>query len=134
MAPSDVATDLLTANARGEIAYKNFQDKRIGLRKKPFHDPLTKQKLKAFSDINKPRVAKSTHKETVLKADHKLFGHNIMVLIATSRKLDMRSVLAPPLGPLPWSLGNCDGTLKKTSKSTLARQLENTATINLHYR
>jgi len=80
--------------------------------------------LKSFSDINKPRVAKSTHKETVLKADHKLFGHK--VLFATSRKfkLDIRSVLANPLRPLPWSLGNCDGTLKKTSKSTLARQLE----------
>jgi len=36
----------------------------------------------------------------------------------------MRSVLADPLGPLPWSLGNYDGTLKKTSKSTQARQLE----------
>jgi len=78
--------------------------------------------LKTFSDINKPRVAKSTNKETVLKAHHKLFGH--MVLIATSRKLDMKSVLAHPLGPLPWSLGNCDGTLKKTIKSTPARQLE----------
>jgi len=125
VAPSDVAIDLLlTANARGERAYKNFQDERIGLRKKPFHDPLPKQKLKTFSDINKPRVAKSTHKETVLKADHKLFGH--MVLFATSSKfkLDMRSVLAHPLGPLPWSLGNCDGTQKKTSKSTLARQLQ----------
>ena len=140
MAPSDVAIYLLTANACGEITYKNFQDERIGLRKKPFHDPLPKQKLKTFSDIFKPRVAKSTHKETVLKADHNLFGH--MVLIATSRKLDMRSVLAHPLGPLPWSLGNCDCTLKKTSKSTLARQLEKkciisrseSATVILHHR
>jgi len=53
--------------------------------------------------MNKERVAKSTHKDTVLKADHKLFGHK--VLIATSRKLDMRSVLAHPLEPLSWSLG-----------------------------
>lgn len=116
--PSDIAIYLLTANACGEIGYKNFQDERIGLRKKPFHDPLPKQELKTFLDINKPRVAKSTHKETVLKGDHNLFGH--MVLIATSTKLDMRSVLAHPLGPLPWSLGNCDCMLKKTSKSTLA--------------
>ena len=127
VASSDVAIDLLTANARGEVAYKNFQDERIGLRKKPFHDSLPKQKLKTFSGINKPRVAKSTNNETVLKADHKLFGH--MVVIATSRKLDMRSVLAHPLGPLPWSLGNCEGTLKKTSKSTLARQLEKNVSL-----
>lgn len=43
--------------------------------------------------------------------------------LATSRKVDMKSVLTHLLGPLPWSLGNCDGTLKKTSKSTLAGQL-----------
>ena len=47
-----------------------------------------------------------------------------MVLIAKSRKLDMSSVLDHPLGPLPWSLSNCDGTLKKTSKATLARKFE----------
>ena len=122
VAPSDIANDLLTTKARGEAAYKNFQDERIELRKKPFHDPLPKQKLKTFSEINKPRVARSTNKETVLKADNKLFGH--IVLIRTSRKLDVKSVLTHPLGPLPWSLGNCYGTLKKTSKSTLAQQLE----------
>ena len=41
----------------------------------------------------------------------------------------MKSALTHPLGPLPWSLGNCDGTLKKTSKSTLARQLEKNASL-----
>ncbi|XP_078353848.1 uncharacterized protein LOC144638526 [Oculina patagonica] len=127
VAPADVATDLLTAKQVGETAYKHFQDDRVESRKKPFHDPLPKQKLKTFSDMNKPKVAKGTTKEAILKADHKLFGH--MVLIATSRKLDMSSVLAHPLGPLPWSLGNCDGTLKKTSKATLARQLEKNVSL-----
>ena len=118
VAPSYIAIDLLTANLRGERAYQNFQDQRIRPRKKPFHDPLPKQKLKTFPDINTPRVAKSTYKDTVLKPDHMFFGH--IALIATSRKLHMRSVLAHPHGSLPWSLGNCDGTLKKTSKSSLA--------------
>ena len=34
-----------------------------------------------------------------------------------------------PLGPLPQLLGNCDGTLKKTSKASLARQLEKTVSF-----
>ena len=59
VAPSDIANDLLTAKARGKTAYKNFQDERIELSEKPFHDPLPKQKLKTFSEINKPRVAKT---------------------------------------------------------------------------
>ena len=36
----------------------------------------------------------------------------------------MRDVLQHPLGPLPWALSNCDGTLKKTNKASLARHLE----------
>ena len=32
--------------------------------------------------------------------------------------------LQHPLGPLPWALSNCDGILKKTNKSTLARHTD----------
>ena len=42
-----------------------------------------------------------------------------MVLVATSRYLDMREVLNHPLGPLPWALSNRDGTLKKQTNSLL---------------
>ena len=36
----------------------------------------------------------------------------------------MREVLQHPLGPLPWALSNSDGTIKKTNKAALAKQLE----------
>lgn len=36
----------------------------------------------------------------------------------------MKEVLKHPLGPIPWSLANVDGTLKKTNKAALARKLE----------
>ena len=39
-----------------------------------------------------------------------------MVLVATSRDLDMREVLKHPLGPLPWALSNFDSTLEKTKQ------------------
>ena len=47
-----------------------------------------------------------------------------MVLVATSRNLDMREVLKHPLGPTPWALSNCDGTLKKANKSNQARHIK----------
>ena len=36
----------------------------------------------------------------------------------------MIDVLSHPLGPLPWVLANGDGTLRKTRKAALARELE----------
>ena len=61
--PPDVASDLLKANEIGEKAYEEFHDDRIESR----------EKLKTVSDVNKSSVTKGKNKETVLKADHKLF-------------------------------------------------------------
>ena len=57
-----------------------------------------------------------------LKASKDLFAK--ISLIAQIRSLDMRSVFRYPLGPLPWSLAEAIGTLKKTSKASLLHQLE----------
>ncbi|KAJ8403837.1 hypothetical protein AAFF_G00347050 [Aldrovandia affinis] len=93
--------------------------------KKPktqFHDKMTKMKrLKMFSDIRKKPSASNPNK-VILQADRKLFTH--MVLVAESRHLQMSDVLSHPLGPLPWALANGDGTLRKTNKAVLARELE----------
>lgn len=50
-----------------------------------------------------------------------------MLLIAGSRCMDMEKVLKYPLGPLPWSMANCDGSMRKTNKAALARHLEKQA-------
>jgi len=65
---------------------------------------------------------KGSTKEVILRADRRLFGN--MILIAQNRKLDMCKVLCHPLGPLPWALANCDGTVKKTNKAVIAKHLE----------
>ena len=36
-------------------------------------------------------------------------------------------MLSHPLGPLLWALANCDGSLRKTNKAVLARELEKLA-------
>ena len=47
-----------------------------------------------------------------------------MVLVAESRHLRKSDVLFHPLRPLPWALANGDGTMRKTNKAALARELE----------
>ncbi|KAK3741541.1 hypothetical protein QZH41_002925 [Actinostola sp. cb2023] len=122
-ATPEISKDLLGAYTIGEQAYTEFKEKRIeNESSQKFHDRLPKHNLKSFTNIKAKKKTKSSNKEAILKADHRLFGR--MVLIATSRNLQMKDVLKHPLGPLPWALANCDGTLKKTNKSSLARNLE----------
>ena len=120
VASHDVSTDLLTAREKGEHAYMVFQQQRIQ-KGDCFHDPIKKVKSKTFTTM-KSKPAKGKTKEIVMKADRRLFGN--MVLIAQSRKLEMRDVLSHPLGPLPWALSNGDGTMKKTNKAVLSKHLE----------
>lgn len=124
LAPPDIAKDLLDAHKIGTEAYETFKKDRLEdiKAKTQFHDKMTRKNLKTFSGIHKKPSSASNSNKVVLQADRKLFGH--MVLVAESRNLLMTDVLSHPLGPLPWSLANGDGTLRKTSKSVLTRELE----------
>ena len=51
-----------------------------------------------------------------------------MIIIAENRKLKMNDVLCHPLGPLPWSLASADGSLRKTNKASLAKELQKNTT------
>ena len=88
-----------------------------------FHDSLKKSKLQTFSELSKKVQNKSkTAKEIMLKADRALFGQ--IVIIAENRQLHMKDVLCHPMGPLPWALSSVDGSLRKTSKAALAKELQ----------
>ena len=115
VASHDVSTDLLAAREKGEHAYKEIEQQRMQ-KGDCFHDPIKKIKLKTFTTM-KSKPAKGKTKRIVMKADRRLFGN--MVLIAQSRKLEMRDVLSRP-----WALSNGDGTMKKTNKAVLSKHLE----------
>ena len=85
---------------------------------------MKKLNLKTFSHIKKTKRSQAQSKDIALKADRNLFGH--MIIVAQNREFHMSDVLAHPLGPLPWALANEDGSLRKTNKAALARELEKT--------
>ena len=126
-APADIMEDLLNAYNIGKKAYEQFNFDRLqgNPPRLKFHDPLSKNKLKTFSNLVKKKKAISNGKAVMLKTDRSLFGR--IIVIAQSRSLDMRQVFAHPLGPLPWSLANPDGTPRKTAKSVLAKHLNKLA-------
>ena len=128
MASEDVARDLLQAKHLGERTFQSFSKERLEANppKVIFHDSMSKAMLKTFKHMNKKaELRKMTAKEIVLKADCALFAQ--MIVIAEVRQLNMKEVLSHPLGPLPWSLAAPDGSLKKTAKSSLAKELQKDA-------
>ena len=120
--PLAVAKDLLRALEVGEEAYQTFKQTRLD-DDPPFvkFHKMTKQRLKTFSTIG-TKTARTKGQNVVLKADRNLFSQ--MILVAESRSVNMKDVIAHPLGPLPWALAHSDGSLRKTNKAALARELE----------
>jgi hypothetical protein len=76
----EIADDILCAHEIGENTYSEFKDKRMGISKsQKFHDTLPKQNLNTFSNMKEQRTTGKLNRETVLKADHKLFGRIIPI-------------------------------------------------------
>lgn len=56
-----------------------------------------------------------------------------MALLGQFRQIDMKVVFTYPLGPLPWSLADPYGLLRKTSKAKLVQQLQQLITVTEKY-
>ena len=84
---------------------------------KVFFDPIKKRKIATFATMNKIKTCKVNNKLIPLQATKDLFAR--ISLIAQNRSIDLKAVFQFPLGPLPWSLAEPIGTLRKTSKASL---------------
>lgn len=125
LATPEIEKDLIQAKTVGEKAYKTFSEDRLESDppKLKFNDKMTKLKLKTFGDLSKKmKIQRGTGKEMIIKADRALFAQ--MIIVAENRKLKMSDVLCHPLGPLPWALASADGSLRKTNKASLAKELQ----------
>ena len=91
---------------------------------------IPKLNLKMFSATRKTKTVQVKSKEVALKTDSMLFGH--MIMIAEKRRLELKTVLRHPLGPLLSSLANLDEPLKRTSKSKLSQNLRRNFKLLTH--
>ena len=81
IATSDIASDLLKAQEIGEQCYSSFKTERLDKDppKRKFHDPITINELKTFSNLCKKKEATSKGRVVILKADRYLFGRIIVM-------------------------------------------------------
>ena len=143
-APADVSHDLLSAYDIGEKQLHSFVKDRLVMEANaaaevcpvesnsagddpvstvtPFHDPISKLKLKSFKSLVKASRVKVQGKDVIVRADCSFFSR--LLVVAQSRAMDLREVFQYSLGPVPWSLATPDGQMAKTTKSTLLQLLE----------
>ena len=73
----------------------------------------------------KPVRLNVSNQKVAIRADRETFAR--LLLIQQKRKVNLKEVLTYELGPLPLSISDYDGTLRKTQKSKpfhhLSRQL-----------
>ena len=113
IAMSKVETDCLSANQYGKKAMEKFIscDATHSL-----FDPMKKQKLSTFTNIN----CKVKDKMIPLQSSKELLSKIAMIM--QTRKLDLRNVFQYPLGPLPESLAEPIGTLTRQNiRETFAK-------------
>lgn len=59
---TNISDDILSVRVCGEIAFKEFKKERLESQASPFHEPITRQKIKFFSDTSKKIVI---HRHTI---------------------------------------------------------------------
>ena len=107
----------------GKEAYQKFTRERLQTDAQVnFFERLSKLKLKTFTYMTKTKKTSVKGKEIMLITTSQSFGN--MLLLAQSRKLDMRVVLEYPPGPLPRSLSTPDDCPRKTSKAALSNAMQ----------
>lgn len=122
---TDIESDMIGAEKKGESALHNFIKNRIVSNKEDIHDPIPKLKLKTFASMKAKRSCKIKDKSLTLKADRDVFAR--LLVVSGKRNISLKEVLKYSLGPIPWSLATAEGSFVKTPKSKLLDAIENDA-------
>ena len=116
-----------TQKSNGRKSMETFVSSQIQRNKNNFWDPIQRLKIKTFSSMAKKfAVSKQKDKTVTVNADRKLFGR--LLVAARNRDIDLKEVLSYELCGVPVALVHPDGSLRKTTKSTLMYVLENNVT------
>ncbi|XP_041369507.1 uncharacterized protein LOC121383502 [Gigantopelta aegis] len=126
IADRSVSLDLKNAYAKGDEASANYMKERLISKKGvDMFAPIKNLKLKTFGDQKRQKQNTKAEKVAVLKNDRALFAR--LLVIAQTRKIDLREILTYSLGSISLPLASMDGSLAKTSKSALLDLVEKKA-------
>ena len=122
VASPEIQNDISKAREMGEKRLQEFVEERLQNDRTDFMAPIPKQTIKTFSTMNKPLKVKTQGKIESVNIDRQIFSK--LTIIAQSREVDIKSLLHYELTPVPLSLFNLDGTMRKTTKSVTMSWIE----------
>ena len=125
--PEEAANRLVDATEIGKRSMEGFIADRINTNQVNFWEPLPKLKINTFSTATKKMQAKASNDKIItLTSDRELFGR--LLVVAKQREVNLREVLSYELSTVPVAIAHRDGSLRKTTKSSLMSVLEKNVT------
>ena len=99
-----------------------FLEDRLETGKVHFLDPLKRNTLKSFASLNKPVPSKKKQAAQTINIDRQIFSK--LTVIGQSRDANISELSQYELAPVPSSIFNLDGSLRKTQRSTILKWIE----------
>ena len=116
------ADKIMQAYDNGKTAMQSFIDNRLSnILKALFFDLIKKMKTPGFT-VSKTKVCNTNSKIVSIDSSNQLFSK--ISIISQKCNIDMKMVLAYPLGCVLLSLAEADASLRKTAKSILLHKIE----------
>ena len=113
---------ILTAKS----AVEEFIEVRLDKRSVSFWNKVKKMNLYTFQSVNKKfKINKKSEPTIILKKHQLLFSR--LLTVGVVRQLDLTEVLSHELSTISLSLFHTKGEMRKTNKSQLLKELEETS-------
>ena len=113
----DVAEEITSTDSSGKDDYQTFCKDRLESNKVNFHDPISRNKLTLFSSTGQTVSVERDKKLKSVDVNRNILGLLFSASAKTGQVIDFSKALEYPLGSVPFSLANPDGSGRVTSKS-----------------
>ena len=117
---------ILNAKSICQTTVEEFTEVRLNERSVSFWNKVKKMKLYTFHSGNKKLKINKKSKPIIILKKHQLLFSRLLTVGAV-RQLDLKEVSSHELSSIPLSLFHTTGEMKKTNKSQLLKELEETS-------
>ena len=128
--PTNVADNLLSSTVKGREQMDMFVKQHLETSEVNFWDLVLNLKVKSFSTMAKKANVKVDDRVITVSADRDFFGR--LLIAANTQEINLKEVLSYKLSSVPFALAHQDGSIRKTTKSVLAKMLEDQVEVQPH--